>query len=351
MVPHAGHADCGGAARRLTWTGMRITESVLSYRRSRILLIALALIAAIAVIDWRIATEMSLGFLYFFPIFLVASCFGQWQIAVVSAICAMLREAFGAADQTFLLPRLFLTFGSFTAAGWLVRGILGNFQKVKEQLVEIQARDRLLRDSEEQLRVLIETSSAAILTLDQTGNVIQANDSASRLLGMEKDALLGQNIAGFLPALAQVPSDQSAPVFRTTMECNAVRPNGESFTANVCFSTYVFSGAPRLTAIISESEPSVIDSADLQAETSIVLTNLEQTVLRSIFEGHSNKEIAGGLNTSESAVKSTIQRLFTKLGARTRSQLVRIAIERLGNQFHGSHSTKADTGDQKILSK
>ncbi|PYT35504.1 MAG: hypothetical protein DMG58_01980 [Acidobacteria bacterium] len=332
---------------------MRITESVLSYRRSRILLIAAAIIASIALLDWKVAVahEISLGFLYFFPIFLVASCFGQWQIAVVAAICAVLREAIGPFDPAFVLPRLFLTFGSFTAAGWLVHGILGNFQKVKEQLVEIQTRDRLLRDSEEQLRVLIETSSAAILTLDKAGNVIQANDAASRLLGVEKDALLGQNIAGYIPALAQVPSDQSAPVFRTTMECSALRPGGESFTANVCFSTYVFSGVPRITAIISENEPSVIDSEDAQAETSIVLTTLEQTVLRGIFEGQTNKEIAGGLETSESAVKSTIQRLFSKLGARTRSQLVRIAIERLGNQFHGTHVSKPAEADQKILSK
>jgi PAS domain S-box-containing protein len=222
---------------------------------------------------------------------------------------------------------------------------------VKEQLVEIQARDRLLRDSEEQLRVLVETSSAAILTLDTAGNVIQANDAASRLLGVEKDALLGQNIAGYLPALAQVPSDQSAPLFRTTMECSALRPNGESFSANVCFSTYVFSGAPRLTAIISENEPSVIDSEDPQAESSIALTALELTVLRGIFEGQTNKEIAGGIDTSESAVKSTIQRLFSKLGARTRSQLVRIAIERLGNQFHGIQMSKSAEPDQKILSK
>jgi len=332
---------------------MRITESVLSYRRSRILLIAAAIIASIALLDWKVAVahEISLGFLYFFPIFLVASCFGQWQIAVVAAICAVLREAIGPFDPAFVFPRLFLTFGSFTAAGWLVHGILGNFQKVKEQLFEIQTRDRLLRDSEEQLRVLIETSSAAILTLDKAGNVIQANDGASRLLGVEKDALLGQNIAGYIPALAQVPSDQSAPVFRTTMECSALRPGGESFTANVCFSTYVFSGVPRITAIISENEPSVIDSEDAQAETSIVLTTLEQTVLRGIFEGQTNKEIAGGLETSESAVKSTIQRLFSKLGARTRSQLVRIAIERLGNQFHGTHVSKPAEADQKILSK
>ena len=74
-------------------------------------------------------------------------------------------------------------------------------------------------------------------------------------------------------------------------------------------------------------------------------------VLRGIFEGQSNKEIAAGMETSESAVKSTIQRLFTKLGARTRSQLVRIAIERLGNQFPLVQAAKAAASDQKILQK
>ena len=138
----------------------------------------------------------------------------------------MLREVFGPFDRTFMLSRLFLAWGSFTAAGWLVRGILANFQKVREQLVEIQARDLLLRDSEEQLRILIETSSAAILTLDKNGVVIQANEAAGRLLGAEKEALLGQSIEQYLPALGHVPSDQSATIFRTTMECDARRRNG-----------------------------------------------------------------------------------------------------------------------------
>jgi DNA-binding NarL/FixJ family response regulator len=113
----------------------------------------------------------------------------------------------------------------------------------------------------------------------------------------------------------------------------------------------VFAGEPRLTAVVTENEPAVSGSQETSAEATAVLTNLEQTVLRGIFEGHSNKEIAGGLQTSESAVKSTIQRLFTKLGARTRSQLVRIAIERLGNQLHVGPPAKATAADQKILSK
>jgi DNA-binding NarL/FixJ family response regulator len=51
-------------------------------------------------------------------------------------------------------------------------------------------------------------------------------------------------------------------------------------------------------------------------------------VLRSVFEGLSNKEIAYEIGVSLSSVKATLQQLFEKTGVRTRSQLVRIAIER-----------------------
>jgi two-component system nitrate/nitrite response regulator NarL len=59
-----------------------------------------------------------------------------------------------------------------------------------------------------------------------------------------------------------------------------------------------------------------------------LLTPREQQVLRSVFEGLTNKEIAFGLGVSLSSVKATLQQLFQKTGVRTRSQLVRIAIER-----------------------
>ncbi len=58
------------------------------------------------------------------------------------------------------------------------------------------------------------------------------------------------------------------------------------------------------------------------------LTPREQQVLRSVFEGLTNKEIAYQIGVSLSSVKATLQTLFEKTGVRTRGQLVRIAIER-----------------------
>jgi DNA-binding NarL/FixJ family response regulator len=57
------------------------------------------------------------------------------------------------------------------------------------------------------------------------------------------------------------------------------------------------------------------------------LTERESSVLKEVFEGLSNKEIAAKLNISEASVKSALQQLFVKTGVRTRSQLVRVALE------------------------
>jgi DNA-binding NarL/FixJ family response regulator len=58
------------------------------------------------------------------------------------------------------------------------------------------------------------------------------------------------------------------------------------------------------------------------------LTPRQSEVMRGILDGLTNKEIAVAITASESSVKAVIQELFRKAGVRTRSQLVRIAIEK-----------------------
>jgi DNA-binding NarL/FixJ family response regulator len=57
------------------------------------------------------------------------------------------------------------------------------------------------------------------------------------------------------------------------------------------------------------------------------LTEREGAVLQGVLEGLTNKRIGNRLAASESAIKATIQQLFSKTGVRTRSQLVRAALE------------------------
>ena len=62
-------------------------------------------------------------------------------------------------------------------------------------------------------------------------------------------------------------------------------------------------------------------------------TEREREVLRGVFEGLSNKEIGVRLSISESSVKAALQQLFQKTGVRTRSQLVRVALEQHGGEW------------------
>ena len=63
------------------------------------------------------------------------------------------------------------------------------------------------------------------------------------------------------------------------------------------------------------------------------LTEREREVLHGVLEGLANKEIAAQLDISESSVKAALQQLFNKTGVRTRSQLVRIALEQYRDQL------------------
>jgi DNA-binding NarL/FixJ family response regulator len=84
------------------------------------------------------------------------------------------------------------------------------------------------------------------------------------------------------------------------------------------------------TWIDSSSLTSLVGTATttLKTRSTPTLNTREQEVLRGVFEGLTNKEIAAHLGISESYVKAVLQQLFAKSGVRTRSQLVRVALER-----------------------
>lgn len=75
----------------------------------------------------------------------------------------------------------------------------------------------------------------------------------------------------------------------------------------------------------------VVDSRYISAltldESHCELVDRERNVLQFLVEGQSNKEIASRLFTSESTVKNVLQGLFRRYNVRTRSQLVRIALD------------------------
>lgn len=77
----------------------------------------------------------------------------------------------------------------------------------------------------------------------------------------------------------------------------------------------------------------LIEATARQAPLRPSLTERDRQVLRLLLEGLSNKEIAAKLSVSESAIKASLQQLFAKTGVRTRSHLVRVALEQLRDKL------------------
>src|ERR1700693_4284416 len=287
--------------------------------RTGVLLASAVLVVAIAAVDWWTKPYFSLGFLYLFPIMLAAGFLPRWAIVLLGLVCALLSERFSNLDPADAHIRLGFEALALCGCGLLTSEVLRN--------------RRLSQKAQERTRILVETSPAAILTVNEGGLIELANHAATELLAPPDGHLIGGPIAAFLPELHRALRPEEGPQFRASMQCRGHRGNGESFLAEVWFSSYKEGSTPKLAAIIADvseeqTVPAETGSAPLDQKERPSLNSREMDVLRLVVQGSSNKEIASSMNISESAVKNTLQQLFGKTEVRTRSKLVRVALER-----------------------
>jgi two-component system sensor kinase FixL len=281
-------------------------------KRAAVLTLSAALIVAIAAVDWWTKPYVSLGFLYLFPVILAAGFIPRWTLVLLGVGCAALSDLFSSLEKSLIRPG----FEALAIAGG------GLF------VAELVRNRRLSLESQQRFRILVETSPAAIVTIDENGFIDLTNRAAEELLAPRDGKLVGHPIAAFLPELHRAVRREEGPQFRTSMQCRGHRDNGESFMADVWFSTYTEGSSHQLAAIIAEvaGESTTPTSPGENGERNLLNTR-EMDVLRFLVQGLTNKEIAARMDVSESTIKNTFQQLFGKLGVRTRSQLVRVALE------------------------
>jgi PAS domain S-box-containing protein len=287
--------------------------------RIPVLLAGAGMIVAIALVDWWTLPYVSLGFLYLLPILLAAGFLPRLALVTVCVVCAVLSEIFSSLDPAGRVTRLVFETLAFAGCGLFVLELLRN--------------RRLSVETQKRLLALVETSPAAIVILDQRGVIELANRAAVELIVPSVEHLIGQPIAAFVPDLQNALRPDRDAQLRALMQCPAHRGNGTAFAADVWFSTYKENGAPKLAAIIADvseqrvasvpSEPASLDGAGRRS-----LNDRQVAVLRLLFAGLRNAEIASRLEMTPSAVRNTLQQLFSKAGVNGRGQLVRVALER-----------------------
>jgi two-component system, LuxR family, sensor kinase FixL len=275
--------------------------------RKRFLVAAAILIVAIAVVDWQTKPFISIGFLYLFPILLVAGFLPRWQMALVALVCAVLQELFSELPSNEAITRLLMASAGFVGTGLFVSEIIRNRQMAMNHLAEVEMQIGLRKEIEEQLQVLVESSPVAIVTIDAAGVILLANEASQTLLAPDDALLVGQPIREFLPALQAAVQTQRSQRFRTELRCRGKRKNGEVFIAAVWFSTYATVRGPRLAAIIVDLSEDLRDREDLSLDhllknTKILVSAIAHEIRNlsgAVLVVHKNLSRLPGLQSNE----------------------------------------------------
>ena len=219
-------------------------------------LIASLMIALVAGFDSHTAAEIPLGFLYLAPMLVMGASLSRWEIGLWAALCAWLAEAFDAFSwgPNTGLPRDLLYLLAFSCAGLFMHEVARSRKLSFFHMRQLESEMLARKDAEEQLKVLVDSSPAAIITTGSDGSILLANDSAYRLFGLAPGELPGQSIYEYLPSLMNVAAlGTNRQTFSTGMQCGGRKADGEVFQADMWFSTYNTSAGPRLSAMVVDT--------------------------------------------------------------------------------------------------
>jgi two-component system sensor kinase FixL len=222
--------------------------------------IAGVLVALIAYIDWKVE-DVSLGFLYIVPILMASATLRGWQILAFSVACGVLRELFSPVHATpGAAVRIVIGAAGFGLAGFFVSELNRKRHLTALHLGEREHQMTLRMEAEQQLRVVIDTSPLAIVTLDSLGRILLANESAQQILGIDAQHLHGSHINAHLPILNRfLNMPDSSLNLRTTVESRAQRADGDAFLAHVWLSTFATPSGRHLAAFIWDASENLRD--------------------------------------------------------------------------------------------
>ena len=230
--------------------------------RVRPLVVATLMLAALATLEWYSQLSFSLGIFYVFPMLVAGTVLSRGQVVVAAVAAALIRGQF----TLWLGPLEFwLRFAmatiAYAGAGLLVVEMSESRRRVFKAYRRLRAEKSMRYRAENGLRLLAESSPAAIVTLNDRAEVISANGAAAEILGYDSASeLAGRTLAAhvpiFLKALQKSPGGRP---LRTSATSWARRANGEIFPITVWFSTYGEGSARRLAGILVDTSEEVRD--------------------------------------------------------------------------------------------
>lgn len=231
-----------------------LTDSISVRGRVLILAICGAAMAVLILCERYLGPSVPLGALFFLPLFVASAFVPRWTIFLIAIAMVYCRERFGPFPMDRSTPvRVALGLVAFTGgalfAGELIRNrkiTLTLLQKTRE---EAQGRAHAAQE----IRALIESSPAAVLTVDADCRIAMSNAAARRLLGFSEGSPEGHRIENYIPLLARLlKSKKGLSLMGTMVEASGHRRDGEPFYAQMWLSSYDSAAGPRLAVLVSD---------------------------------------------------------------------------------------------------
>jgi signal transduction histidine kinase len=315
----------------------------------QVLTLAVVLTVCIGGLDALVYDQISVGVLFTAPMLIFGLRVSRLQVFLVATAHALLRESFTpSAWAVGYDQRLFYGFLSFVCAGLFANEVARGRARSLRYLRELQEHIDRRKEVESQLHTLIESSPAAIITLDNNGRVEMANNAAHELLAVPAGTLPGASIAEYLPVMLDVlqSAGGNAP-YRTATNCRGRRANGESFLACVWFATYPTRSGQRLAAILADASEDLRDwqETSLQSllrSTRVLVGSVSheiRNVCAAISVVHANLgRIEGVAQTEDYAALGTLAQGLTRLAtvelqAPGEQEIERVNLENLLEEF------------------
>jgi two-component system sensor kinase FixL len=225
----------------------------------RLLVATLAALATLLLswTDRHVHHTVPLPLIYLFPMALVSTVFRRWEVLIAAAMCMVVAEYSDAFrwNTTQGLARDTLYFIAYAAEGLYITEVISKRRAQRIHVNQLTGEVAARKEAEEQLQLLIDCSSAAILTADQAGKIVQANEAATRLFTPDgqRPAQMEGTLGTLLPALSHVPMFADGPKsLRTMLQCQGFRSDKTPFVADVWFSTYQTPKGVRMTAVVAD---------------------------------------------------------------------------------------------------
>jgi PAS domain S-box-containing protein len=170
-------------------------------------------------------------------------------------------------------------------------------------------------------------SANAMFLVDLDRRIVAVNAAGERLAGRSADALAGERFTTLLDEPADAPDDDAwrAQVRRGESFGRRVlrRPDGSTRVIEYAMRAARAGGSVLVLGVcLRERAASRLPPAHEPAP----LSAREQDVVRRIALGEVTADICGGLHIAEDTVRAHVRNAMAKTGARTRAQLIAIAL-------------------------